>query len=135
MSGDRLLKLIPPPLVALLKAQKDIEDLNKMITFADTAVKKIDSMLRMPAPQASNEHELKISSKSECIRTLEKFIDGKAGKEAINAVYEYVMKHENCQFCRSMIASAKAESDFGNMEKARYIALEVYKYMKSAEEG
>ena len=134
MTDDKLLKLIPPPFIALLKAQKDIEDLNKILTFADTAVKKIDSMLRMPAPDIK-EPVLKISSKSECIVWLEKFIDGKAGKEAINAVYEYVMKHENCQFCRSMIASAKAESDFGNMEKARYIALEVYKYMKSAVEG
>jgi len=147
-------KLIPKlkdPVSVLLDLQKEVEDINKTIRTVDRVLKNIDAKLRFGFTE-SGSAESKSKSKSmaesmteskslslstsitnreKLVEELERFIDGKAGVETIKACFDYIMNNEHCQFCRTMIASALAEAEFGNLEKARFIAAEVYKYMKS----
>ncbi|RLE44210.1 hypothetical protein DRJ16_02665 [Candidatus Woesearchaeota archaeon] len=75
--------------------------------------------------------EISVEDRETLVESLETFINGESGKEVLRKCYEYIMTNENCQFCRTMIASAYSEAEFGNLEKARFIALEVLKVYKN----
>ncbi|RLG80631.1 MAG: hypothetical protein DRO09_02870 [Thermoprotei archaeon] len=146
-------KLIPKlkdPVSVLLDLQREVEDINKTIRTVDRVLKNIDAKLRFGFTESESAESksksksmaesmteskslstsITITNREKLVEELERFIDGKAGVETIKACFDYIMNNINCQFCRTMIASALAEAEYGSIEKSRFIALEVYKYLK-----
>jgi len=122
------LKDLKDPLDFLVELQREAEEIDKLVKRVDLIVKSIDAKLRV-APS-----RLEIKDKKALIEALERFVAG-GGKELLDACHEYIMSKEDCQFCRTMISSAYSEARFGNLEKSRFMAVEVIKYYKAEDEA
>ena len=117
---DNPLKVLSNPLSALSEIEKVIKEIEQNINTLDKVLRGVDI----------NTKPILINNKKDLVSMLEAFIHGKAGLEALKACYEYIMRNESCQFCRTAIASALAEYQHGNKDIAKEFIQELIKMYK-----
>jgi len=130
-------KLLLPPLDKLMEMPMDkiLEELLGTVARIDAKIRELDQVLSKPLPSASAVRERDrddIYKRFDYRILLKMFIDSGDTKALVEAT-EKIMKEVNCSFCRAMISAAYMEAKFGNMQKAKEYAINVYNFLVEQE--
>jgi len=139
MAHEREKFKLPPLLLDKfmdMPMDKILEELLGTIARIDANIRALDQILSKPLPSASAVRSDKdrddIYKRFDYKILLRMFIDSGDMKALLEAT-EKIMREVNCSFCRAMISAAYMEAKFGNMQKAKEYAINVYNFLVEQE--
>jgi hypothetical protein len=139
MAHEREKFKLPPLLLDKfmdMPVDKILEEILGTIARIDANIRALDQILSKPLPSASavrsDRDRDDIYRRFDYKILLRMFIDSGDTKALVEAT-EKIMREVNCSFCRAMISAAYMEAKFGNMQKAKEYAINVYNFLVEQE--
>jgi hypothetical protein len=139
MAHEREKFKLPPLLLDKfmdMPVDKILEEILGTIARIDANIRALDQILSKPLPGASavrsDRDRDDIYRRFDYKILLRMFIDNGDTKALVEAT-EKIMREVNCSFCRAMISAAYMEAKFGNMQKAKEYAINVYNFLVEQE--
>jgi hypothetical protein len=139
MAHEREKFKLPPLLLDKfmdMPVDKILEEILGTIARIDANIRALDQILSKPLPSASavrsDRDRDDFYRRFDYKILLRMFIDNGDTKALVEAT-EKIMREVNCSFCRAMISAAYMEAKFGNMQKAKEYAINVYNFLVEQE--